>query len=100
MSLPHVSPLKRIYTIDEAKDAVGFTRPSWYRGERRGFISLIRIASRTFVPADVIERMLSGELQLPTGLRGKQLNTPAKLKGRKGGRPRKHALPEPAPAAE
>jgi hypothetical protein len=96
-----VSPLKRVYTFDEAQTATTFSRPTWYRWERQGHLALVRMAGKTFVPADVIERLLSGELKLPSGHRAKHLHQPkAKPPRRKRGRPPKQPEQSPPTLAE
>jgi hypothetical protein len=93
LSTPEISPLKRLYTLDEAKDATTFTRPTWYRWEKQGHITLVRVGGKTLVPAHTVEDVVSGRLKLPAGGRAKQTRQPDKPR-RKGGRPRKHPLTE------
>ena len=48
-----------------------------------GHLALARMAGKTFVPADVIERLLSGELKLPSGHRAKHLHQPKAMPPRR-----------------
>jgi hypothetical protein len=87
---------KGAYTFKEAKIATTFARATWYRWEEEDFIKLLRVGGKTLVPGEVIERLLSGELKLPSGHRGRHLHAPrneAIPPHRKRGRPRK---PRPA----
>jgi hypothetical protein len=80
------------YTFNEAKIATTFARATWYRWEEKGFIELLRIGGKTLVPGEVIERLLSGELKLPSGHRARHLHAPGNEPtppSRKRGRPRK-----------
>jgi hypothetical protein len=86
------------YTFKEAKIATTFARATFYHWEKEGFIPpLLRIGGKTLVPAEVIERLLSGELKLPSGHRARHLHAPPNESTpneptpphRKRGRPRK-----------
>ena len=80
------------YTFAEAKIATTFSRATWYRWEKQGFFELLRPGNKTLVPGDVIDRVLSGELKLPSGHRARHWHAPgseASPPRRKRGRPRK-----------
>jgi hypothetical protein len=88
------------YTFAEAKTATTFSRATWYRWEKQGFVKLLRPGNKTLVPGDVINRLLSGELKLPSGHRARHWQAPqnnATPPRRKGGRPRKLAPTHPRP---
>jgi hypothetical protein len=83
------------YTFKEAKIATTFARATFYHWEKEGFIPpLLRIGGKTLVPAEVIERLLSGELKLPSGHRARHLHaqpnepTPQSPKRGRPGKPR------------
>jgi hypothetical protein len=85
------------YTFAEAKIATTFSRATWYRWEKLGFFELLRPGNKTLVPGDVIDRVLSGDLKLPSGHRARHWNAPPKEANparRKRGRPRKPAPTE------
>jgi hypothetical protein len=86
------------YTFKEAKIATTFARATFYHWEKEGFIPpLLRIGGKTLVPAEVIERLLSGELKLPSGHRARHLHAPPNEPtppSPKRGRPRKAAPAE------
>jgi hypothetical protein len=54
----------RAYTLAQAETLTTFARPTWYAWERRGLIRLIRVANKTLVPAEEIDRVMTGEAVL------------------------------------
>ena len=56
--------------------ATTFGRSLWYDKEAKGHFRLVRIGARTLVPSDVVDRLMSGDLVILTGPRGRALNRP------------------------
>jgi hypothetical protein len=97
MPLPQASPLKRLFTLDEVEVATTFARPTIYRWHSLGLIELVHVASRTFMTAEELGRLVSGEVELPNGHRARHLHAPrneAITPRRRRGRPRKPAPTE------
>jgi hypothetical protein len=76
----------RAYTLKQAKAITTFARPTWYRWEKQGFVRLIRVANKTLVPSEEIDRVMAGEavMHARVGWRRGQPFTP-----HRPGRPRK-----------
>jgi hypothetical protein len=97
MPPPHSFPLKRLYTLDEVEEASTFAKPTIYRWHSLGLIELVHVGSRTFMTAEELGRLVSGEIDLPIGHRARHLHAPrneAIPPRRKRGRPRKQAPTE------
>jgi hypothetical protein len=86
-----VPPLKRLFTLDEVEVATTFARPTLYRWEALDLIKLVRIGSRTFMTAEELDRLVTGQIVLPSGHRARHLRVPQSeaTPRRKRGRPRK-----------
>jgi hypothetical protein len=89
-------PLKRLYDLDEVVIATTFSRPTIYRWKKLGLIELVEVASRTFMTAEELDRLVTGQIKLPSGHRARHLQLPATegTPRRKHGRPRKRAPTE------
>jgi hypothetical protein len=97
MLVPQASPLKRLFTLDEVEVASTFARPTIYRWYSLGLIKLVPVGSRTFMTAEELGRLVSGEIDLPIGHRARHLHAPqneAITPRRRRGRPRKPAPSE------
>jgi hypothetical protein len=83
-------PQPRAYTFKQAEALTTFARATWYRWEKQGLVRLIRVANKTLVPAEEIDRVMAGEAvqQARAGWRRGQPVKPSRL-----GRPRKVQLP-------
>jgi hypothetical protein len=98
--LPALSPLKRAFTFSEAREATTFSRQWWYKMEAAGHIRLIRVGSKTLVPVEAIDAILSGTLDLKDGHRAAHWHgAKPQPQPRRRGRPPK-PKPEPSVAAE
>ena len=88
--MPASMPQPRAYTFKQAETLTTFARATWYRWEKRGLVRLIRVANKTLVPAEEIDRVMAGEAveQARAGWRRGQPLKPSRL-----GRPRKFQLP-------
>jgi hypothetical protein len=62
--MPAPMPQPRVYTLKQAEALTTFTRTTWYRWEKRGFIRLVRTANKTLIPAEEIDRVIAGEAVL------------------------------------
>jgi hypothetical protein len=83
-------PSPRAYSFKQAEIITTFTRATWYRWEKLGLVRLIRVANKTLVPAEEIDRVMAGEA-VPHARAGWRRGQP--LKPRRPGRPRKVQLP-------
>jgi hypothetical protein len=83
-------PVPRAYSFRSAKIITTFGRATWYRWEKLGHVRLIRVANKTLVPAEEIDRVMAGEA-VPHARAGWRRGQP--LKPRLPGRPRKVHLP-------
>jgi excisionase family DNA binding protein len=54
-------PAARVLTLNEVASILRISRGSAYEAARRGEIPTIRFGRRLVVPADVLEKMLSGD---------------------------------------
>lgn len=91
-----VPPSKRLFTLQEMKVATPFAISTLYRYAALDLIKLVHIGSRTFMTAEELDRLVTGQIDLPPGHRGRHLHAPrneAIPPHRKRGRPRK---PRPA----
>jgi hypothetical protein len=88
--MPASIPQPRAYTFKQAEALTTFARATWYRWENQGLVRLIRVANKTLVPAEEIERVMAGEAvqHARAGWRRGQPLKPSRL-----GRPRKVQLP-------
>jgi hypothetical protein len=88
--MPASMPQPRAYTFKQAETLTTFARATWYRWEKRGLVRLIRVANKTLVPAEEIDRVMAGEAveQARAGWRRGQPVKPSRL-----GRPRKVQIP-------
>jgi hypothetical protein len=78
------------------KVATPFAISTLYRYAALDLIKLVHIGSRTFMTAEELDRLVTGQIDLPPGHRGRHLHAPrneAIPPHRKRGRPRK---PRPA----
>ena len=55
--MPASIPQPRAYTFKQAEALTTFARATWYRWENQGLVRLIRVANKTLVPAEEIERI-------------------------------------------
>jgi hypothetical protein len=83
-------PTPRAYSLKQAEIITTFTRATWYRWEKLGYVRLIRVANKTLVPAEEIDRVMAGEAvpHVRAGWRRGQPPKPRRL-----GRPRKVQIP-------
>lgn len=68
-------PTQLAYSVSEACKALGISRSHLYEQVRRKRLRIVKIGSRTLVPASEIERLLSEsreEGQLPGSLKGER----------------------------
>jgi hypothetical protein len=93
MPKPHIEP--RAYTLDN--NPLPFSRSSWFRWEKEGYVSLLRIGSKTLIAREVIDAILSGEIKLPRNPGMDKAPVPHARPGRKRIRPKREAV---ASAAE
>ena len=97
------APIRKLaYTFAEAREASTFSRQFWYKLEKRGHIRLLRVGSKTLVPVEAIEAILSGALDLKDGHRAAHWHgEKAQPQPRRRGRPPK-PKPEtqPSPSVE
>jgi hypothetical protein len=54
-------PTPRAYSLKQAEIITTFTRATWYRWEKLGYVRLLRVANKTLVPAEEIDRVMAGE---------------------------------------
>ena len=95
-----VPPLKQLFTLHEVAVATTFAISTLYRYAALDLVKLVRIGSRTFMTAEELDRLVTGQIDLPSGHRGRHLHAPPNEPTpprRKGGRPRKTAPTDPAP---
>ena len=91
MPKPHVRPAA--YTLDN--NPLPFSRSSWFRWEREGFVKLLRIGSKTLVTDETINGIMSGAIKLP---RNPGMDKAPKPRARPGRKPSTPSLePPPAP---
>ena len=83
-------PEPRAYSLKQAEIITTFTRATWYRWEKLGHVRLIRVANKTLVPAEEIDRVMAGKA-VPHVRAGWRRGQP--LKPRRSGRSRKVQLP-------
>lgn len=95
-----LSPLKRLYTFPEATEATTFSRAFFYRLESQGHIRLVRFGSKTLVPIEAIDAILTGKLDRKDGHRAQHWHGVGAKPRRPRGRPRKPSETAPATAAE
>jgi hypothetical protein len=88
--MPASMPTPRAYSLKQAEIITTFTRATWYRWEKLGYVRLIRVANKTLVPAEEIDRVMAGEAvpQVRAGWRRGQPPKPRRL-----GRPRRAQIP-------
>jgi hypothetical protein len=84
--MPASMPQPRAYTFKQVEALTTFARATWYRWEKQGFVRLIRIANKTLVPTEEIDRVMAGEA-VPHACAGWRRGQPPKP--RRLGRPRK-----------
>jgi hypothetical protein len=92
-----LSPLKRLYTFPEAREATTFSRALFYKLEASGHIRLVRFGSKTLVPIEAIDAILTGKLDRKDNHRAQHWHGAGSKPGRRRGRPRKPPTPETAP---
>ena len=83
--MPAPMPQPRAYTLKQAEALTTFARATWYRWEKQGFVRLIKIANKTLVPAEEIDRVMAGEA-VPHACAGWRRGQP--LRPHRPGRPR------------
>jgi hypothetical protein len=88
--MPASMTVPRAYTFKQAEALTTFARATWYRWEKQGLVRLTRVANKTLVPAEEIDRVMAGEAvqHARAGWRRGQPLKPSRL-----GRPRKVLLP-------
>jgi hypothetical protein len=88
-----VPPLTRLFTLREVAEATPFAISTLYRYAALDLIKLVHIGSRTFMTAEELDRLLTGQIVLPSGHRAQHLRVPQsdRTPPRKRGRPRKPA---------
>jgi hypothetical protein len=98
--MPAESPapvLKRLFTFQEAREATTFSRQWWYKMEAQSHVRLIRLGSKTLVPLEAIDAILSGSLSIADRHRAAHWHgEKQKPEPRRRGRPPK---PRPVEAA-
>jgi hypothetical protein len=78
-------PTPRAYSLKQAEITTTFTRATWYRWEKLGYVRLLRVANKTLVPAEEIDRVMAGEA-VPHACAGWRRGQP--LRPHRPGRPR------------
>ena len=95
-----LNPLKRLYSFDEAREVTTFSRAFFYKLESQGHIRLVRFGSKTLVPIEAIDAILTGKLDRKDNHRAQHWhgeNAPEPQPKRGRGRPK--IKPETAPIA-
>ena len=57
-----IAPVRHAYSIREACDALGISRPTYYAMVDRGALRVVRSGGRVFVPVAELERLLAGDV--------------------------------------
>jgi hypothetical protein len=83
-------PTPRAYSLKQAEIITTFTRATWYRWEKLGYVRLLRVANKTLVPAEEIDRVMAGEA-VPHAYAGWRRGQP--LRPHRPGRPRTVQVP-------
>ena len=81
-------------------EATTFSRAFFYRLESQGHIRLVRFGSKTLVPIEAIDAILTGKLDRKDGHRAQHWHGVGAKPRRPRGRPRKPSETAPATAAE
>jgi hypothetical protein len=92
MPVPKASPPKRLFTLHEVKAATTIAISTLYRYAALDLIKLVHIGSRTYMTAEELDRLVTGQIVLPSGHRARHLHAPQSVAiapHRKRGRPRK-----------
>lgn len=55
----NAAPARLTWTVEEAADLLGISRPSGYEGVRTGAIPSVRIGRRILVPRAALEQLLA-----------------------------------------
>ena len=61
-----VPPLKQLFTLHEVAVATTFAISTLYRYAALDLIKLVRIGSRTFMTAEELDRLVTGQIDLDT----------------------------------
>ena len=76
MPVPKASQPKRLFTLHEVKVATTFAISTLYRYAALDLIKLVHIGSRTFMTAEELDRLVTGQIDLPSGHRARHLHAP------------------------
>ena len=86
---------KRLYTLAEVKRASTFGRPTLYKWHKADRIELVHVANRTFMTDVELERLVTGQIDLPDGHRARHWTQKPQPQPRRRGRP-----PNPKPETQ
>ena len=92
MPVPKASQPKLLFTLREVTVATTIAISTLYRYAALDLIKLVRIGSRTYMTAEELDRLVTGQIDLPSGHRGRHLRAPQSVAIaplRKRGRPRR-----------
>ena len=92
MPKPQVEP--RAYTLEN--NPLPFSRSTWFRWEREGYVKLLRVGAKTLISAETIDGILSGEIKLPRNPGMDKAPKPHARPGRKRIHPKREQSPSAA----
>jgi hypothetical protein len=99
--VPYLTVKKRLYTLAEVERASTFGRQALYKWHKAGRIEFVHVANRTFMTDVELERLVTGQIDLPDGHRARHWTEKPQPQPRRRGRPKKpRPEREPSVAAE